>query len=122
MWLLLLLLFLRFLTTTAATTPNGLVENEQMERGTLIPTNNGNNATFALTTTTTTNNNNNNNLNRWSAGYPFATMGFYSQLKKLLAGQPLDKQIANPNPEQDHDEVEEAGDVFQTNEVKDAVW
>ena len=49
-------------------------------------------------------------------------MGFYSQIKKLLAGEPLDQHIKNPNPEQNHDEVEEAGDVFETQEVKDAVW
>jgi len=58
----------------------------------------------------------------YSAGYPFATMGFYSQLKKLIAGQPLDSHSANPEPEEDLGDVEEAKDVFATQEVADAIW
>jgi len=58
----------------------------------------------------------------YSAGYPFATMGFYSQLLKLLAGEPLDSHGNNPNPEEELEGVEEAQDVFATQEVPDAVW
>lgn len=58
----------------------------------------------------------------YSAGYPFATMGFYSQLKNLLEGKALNQNIANPAPEEDYEDVEEAKDVFETQEVKDAIW
>ncbi len=59
----------------------------------------------------------------YSAGYPFATMGFYAQLRHLLNGEPLEHHGPNPNPkEEDDEDVEEGKDVFETNEVKDAVW
>ena len=54
--------------------------------------------------------------------YPFATMGFYSQLQHLLAGEPLEQHGNNPEPEEDMEDVEEAKDVFETQEVKDAIW
>ncbi len=31
----------------------------------------------------------------YSAGYPFATMGFYSQLQHLLAGEPLEVRASH---------------------------
>ena len=58
----------------------------------------------------------------YSAGYPYGTMGFFSQLLHLLAGEPLDSHGANPEPEEELDDVVESKDVFQTQEVADAIW
>jgi hypothetical protein len=58
----------------------------------------------------------------YSAGYPFATMGFFEQLEHLLAGEPLKSHGPNPEPEEDIGDVEEAEDVFATQEVADAIW
>ena len=49
-------------------------------------------------------------------------MGFNSQLSHLNAKEPLASHGANPNPEEDVEDVGEAKDVFATQEVKDAIW
>ena len=58
----------------------------------------------------------------YSGGYPFATMGFLVQLQHALAGEALETNGPNPEPEEEMEDVEEAEDVFATQEVPDAIW
>ena len=58
----------------------------------------------------------------FSAGYPVGSMGFVVQLKHVVAGEELESHGPNPQPEEDLGDIEEAKDVFETQEVPDAIW
>lgn len=59
----------------------------------------------------------------YSAGYQFATMGFYEQLLHVLAGEDISNPNGpNPEPEEDLGEEVESKDVFACQEVADAIW